>query len=83
MPLTKTELVAASQYHISEAEYLAGKQTWLRNHKVTESQAFALTQEDSEVIAKLGQDPEGFLQNKRQEIELEMAEVGHDLANYS
>jgi len=79
MALSKTELKAASKYGISEALFKKGKQKWLADKGISESDAFAMSEEDAQVIEKLGQDGEGFLEQKRADIEMEMAETGHGL----
>lgn len=79
MALSKTELQAASKYGIGEALFKQGKQKWLQQKGMTEQQAFALNDADSLVISKTGIDSSGFLEQKRADIEMEMAEVGHAL----
>lgn len=79
MALSKTELKAASKFSINEEVFNKGKKKWLEEKGVTEQQAFELSKEDSEVAEKLGMEPSEFLEQKRADIEMEMAEVGHGL----
>lgn len=79
MALSLTELKATSKFSISEEVFNKGKKKWLEEKGVTEQQAFELSEEDSQVTEKLGMEPSEFLEQKRADIEEEMAELGHSL----